>query len=152
METGNSESASLSASAAMHYKMDPDASAVMSMYYNPHQGLGSTASTSAESPASATTPVTTTAPSSAETLQIPNFSISTSTAASAVESQDLLHPYLGHPSTDMPPTIPEDYGSVFDPTSQAAAAAAAAAANHPHLDPYPDFGLGSRAGGSSQRS
>ncbi len=37
-----------------------------------------------------------------------------------------------------------DYGSVFDPTSQAAAAAAAAAANHPHLDPYPDFGLGSR--------
>ena len=37
METGNSESASLSASAAMHYKMDPDASAVMSMYYNPHQ-------------------------------------------------------------------------------------------------------------------
>ena len=51
--------------------------------------------------------MTTTAPSSAETLQIPNFSISTSTAASAVESQDLLHPYLGHPSTDMPPTIPE---------------------------------------------
>ena len=37
-----------------------------------------------------------------------------------------------------------DYGSVFDPTSQAAAAAAAAAANHPHLDPYPDFGLVSR--------
>ena len=36
-----------------------------------------------------------------------------------------------------------DYGSVFDP-SQAAAAAAAAAANHPHLDPYPDFGLVSR--------
>ena len=37
MEAGNSETASISASAAMHYKMDPDASAVMSMYYNPHQ-------------------------------------------------------------------------------------------------------------------
>ena len=148
VEAGGAEATS--ATSAMHYKMDPDASAVMSMYYSPHQGLGAGAtSTSADSPAasSATTPVTTTAPTSAETLQIPNFSISTSTAASAeaaaaAAGQDLLHPYLGHPSGDMPSgAIPEDYGSVFDPTSQAAAAAAAAAANHPHLDPYPDFGL-----------
>ena len=104
---GSSEPASAATAASMHYKMDPDASAVMSMYYSPHQGALAT-STSAESPAasSATTPVTTSAPSTVETLQIPNFSISTSTASEA--GQDILHPYLGHPSGDMPATaIPE---------------------------------------------